>query len=67
MVEMGVDIPAATVESVLQEQAAWEKKRKMRSTKEYHHKRYTLMRTVLAISNITFYQEPSEEGQEDTP
>ena len=36
---MGVDMPAASVASILTEQAQWEKKRQLTSSKEYLHKR----------------------------
>ena len=39
---MGVDMPANAVDSVLKEQSEWEKKREIKSSKEYLYKRYEL-------------------------
>jgi len=37
---MGIDIPVAAVTALLKEQADWEKKRQMASSKENLHRRY---------------------------
>ena len=52
LVSMGVDIPAATVTSLLQEQADREKKRQKASSMESLHKRYVVILDLIII--LTF-------------
>lgn len=75
MVEMGVDIPAATVESVLQEQAAWEKKRKMRysirnlqkkAKKTRHEQEKDFMETLRGLGSAVGDYVGNGQGESET-
>ena len=65
LVSMGVDIPAATVTSLLQEQADWEKKRQKASSMESLRKRYVVIFRFDHNIDILL-QEPAEKGEEST-
>ena len=46
LIQMGVDVPVATVKFNLEQQAEWDKNRQKRSTKEMLHKRYHSLQEI---------------------
>ena len=59
---LGIDLPVATVMSLLKEQVDWENKRQMASSKEYLHRRYTFLGESANV-DCMFTQELTKEGK----